>query len=129
MKYAEIFMIKDALQKLGKERLTVAFEIAKNIRACDKVLNEAQEIAKELHQKYADKDEKGEVKQYPDDKGQMLTKISDPALIKDYQVELAKLDTEEHEVVFTKIKKSQISAEKIPGEILVPLIDTVLVEE
>lgn len=128
MKYAEIFEIKLALEKLGKERLPVAFEVAKNIRVANKIITETQEIAKELHAKFADKDEKGETKVYKNDDGQEISKITDPAKLKEYQEELKKLDMEEHEPAFVKIKKSQLDGEKLPAEMLLALVDSIIVE-
>ncbi|MFA6295596.1 MAG: hypothetical protein WC666_04235 [Candidatus Paceibacterota bacterium] len=129
MKYAEIFEIKLALDKLGKERLPIAFEVAKNLRIAKKILDETQEIAKELHAKFADKDEKGEIKTYKNEEGgQEVSKITDADKLKEYQTELKKLDAEEHEVVFVKITKSQLAGEKLPAEILVSLIDTIITD-
>lgn len=128
MKYGEIFEIKLALEKLGKERLPIAFEVAKNIRLANKVLSETQEIAKELHTKFADKDEKGEVKSYKNEEGQDVAKISDPAKLKEYQDELKKLDSEEHDVPFVKINKSQLVGEKLPAEMLLALVDVIITE-
>ena len=128
MKYAQIFEIKRDLQALGKERLPVAFEVAKNIRIADKILNETQEIAKELHTKFTDKDDKGEVKIYKDEENRDITKISDPEKLKQYQEELKKLDSEDHEVTFVKINKSQLAGEKLPAEMILALIDTIIVE-
>lgn len=128
MKYAEIFEIKLALDKLGKERLPIAFEVAKNIRIANKILAETQEIAKELHAKFSDKDNKGEPVSYKDDEGREVSKITDTDKLKEYQVELKKLDTEEHEVTFVKINKAQLAGEKLPAEMLLALIDTIIVE-
>lgn len=129
MKYAEIFEIKNALTALGKEKLAVAYEVAKNIRICDKVLTETQEIAKELHTKFTDKDEKGEVKIYKDEEGRDITKISDAKLLAQYQEELKKLDSENHEITFIKINKAKLEAEKLSADMLIALIDTVIVAE
>lgn len=127
MRYTEIAEIRNALQVLGNEKLPIAYEVAKNIRKCNRILDEVQDIVKELHGKYADKDEKGTVKQYEED-GKQLAKISDPAQLLAYQQELAKIDTEEHEIEFIKISSSKLDSEKLTGNILVPLIDVVIID-
>jgi hypothetical protein len=128
MKYAEIFDIKLALEKLAKEPLKAAFEIAKDIRICTKLLDEGQELTRTLHAQFADRDEEGKIKQYEDEEKRAIAKISDPDKLKIYQEAIQKLNMEEHEVVFTKINKSKLETEKLSAEILIPLIDVIIVE-
>jgi hypothetical protein len=128
MKFIEIVQIKESLKKLSQERLHVAYEIAKNIRICDKIINETQEIAKELYTKYADVDTNGQVITSRDEEGRETAKISDPEKIKECQEELTKLDREEHDVQFCKINKTKLEAEKLSADILIPLVDVIIIE-
>jgi hypothetical protein len=128
MKFIEIVQIKESLKNLSQERLHVAYEIAKNIRICDKIINETQEIAKELYTKYADVDGEGKVITSRDKEGRETAKISDPEKIIECQEELTKLDKEEHDVQFIKINKTKLEAEKLSADILIPLVDVIIIE-
>ncbi len=129
MKFAEILIIKKALMVLGQERLPVAYEIAKNIRICDKIITESKEIANEVYLRYADREENGDVKMYKNELGQGVARITDSTRAAECQVELNKLDLEEHDVSFVKFNKNILKAEKLSADTLIPLIDIIIVEE
>jgi hypothetical protein len=128
MKYLELIEIKNALTDLGKEKLPVAYEIAKNIRLCNNAIQETADVTKTLFESYADKDTKGVPINYPvenePDKTQM--RISDPEELKQYQLELFKALEADHVVEFVKIPKSKIQSEKLIASMVVPLIDVII---
>ncbi len=127
MKIDQITQIKNALNQLGNERLPIAYEIAKNIKTCDKVIDEVQTIVKELFEKYAEKDENGKLKNFEQD-GQLMSKITDAEKLKEYNAELEKVRDDDHEITFHKVLLSKIEAEKLQANTLVPLLDTIFVE-
>ena len=127
MRYAEIKEIVNALTALGNEKLPIAYEIAKNIRKCNKILTEVDETVKELHTKFVDKDENGEVKQYTEG-DKTFSKISDPDQLKAFNEEIAKIEVDEHEITFHKILFSKIENERLAANALAALIDTVIVD-
>ena len=130
MRLLQITEIQRALTELGKEKLPVAYELAKNIRLCNEILTEAQELAKELHTKFADKDENGEVIIYEEEINntkQQISKISDPAQLTMYKAELDKLEAEEHEVAFKTIQASKITT-ALEANKLLSLVDIIVVE-
>lgn len=128
MKYFQIVEIKNALTELGKERLPVAYEIAKNIRICNNAVQETQDINKALIEKFCDKNEDGTPKNYPVEghPEQSQLKIGDPELLKQYSEEWMKALEAEHEMAFVKIPKIRIQSEKLLASVIVPLIDTVI---
>jgi hypothetical protein len=128
MKHIEILEVKKALEELGKERLPVAYEVAKNTRICEKILNETSDILREIFEKYADRDEQGTPIQHQDSdptKGSTM-KITDPAMLKNYRDEIERVLNEDHEVTFVKIPRSRIQSERLTASMLVPLIDVVI---
>lgn len=127
MKYAEIMEVRDALVRLGEKDLPVAYEVAKNIRICNSILNETREILQDLHKKFADKDKDGNIIQY-EENGQQVSKITDKEKLAQYQEELRKLDAEEHEVAFLKVSKASFAGKDVPGLVLVPLVDVVITD-
>ena len=127
MKYAKIKLIEDSLTKLGNKELPIAFEIAKNLRACTKITEESEALFKEVFSKYADKDENGNLIQYSQD-GKPTTKITGADKMEQFNVEVAKIDNEEHEIVFIKIPKSALSGKDLAANILVPLMDDLITE-
>jgi len=128
MKYLQVVEIKNALTELGKERLPIAYEVAKNIRICNKIIDETSEISREMFEKFSDKDANEKPIQVPDDKnnGQMTMTITDPMNLKMYQEELTKILNSEHLVEFIKIPKARIQNEKLTANVVVPLIDVVI---
>jgi hypothetical protein len=131
MKHMQIVDIKNALTTLGKERLPIAYEIAKNIRMCSNVIQETADLSKELFEKFADKDDQGQLINYPVEvpegqPEQTQMRISDPAKLKSYQVELIKVLDADHTIDFVKIPRSKIQSEKLEASILLPLIDIVI---
>jgi hypothetical protein len=128
MKFSEISGIKNALEQLGNERLPIWYEIAKNIRICNKVIDEVQAIAKELFEGFADKDENGKLKQF-EENGRSVSKITDPEKLKAYSAEVEKLDKDDHEITFHKVSLKKIESEKLQANVLVPLLDTIFTAE
>jgi hypothetical protein len=128
MKYAEVFLIKTALEALGKLDLPVTFEVAKNIRACNVVLTEVQELAKELVEKYADRDEAGQLIVTKEGDFEKY-KFNDLVKREHYNQEARKIDLFEHDIKLIKIKRSALPTTGIDISILVPLIDTVIIDE
>jgi len=128
MKYGQILNIQKALEELSKERLTIAYEIAKNIRICKNITDETQSLVAEIQLKYADRDENGNILQEFDEKRRPIFKITNPVKMQQFLGELSKIDNEEHEVTFVKISLNAIKDEKLTAEILLPLLDTVLIE-
>lgn len=127
LRIAQIADIRVALNTLGKQTLPIAYELAKNSRICDIILKESDEILKELQKKYFDKDENGNLKNYSEE-GKQIIKISDPALLKLFNVEFAKFDADLHEVTFVTISPNKLENQAIEANTLLPLIDTVIVD-
>jgi hypothetical protein len=128
MKYFQILEVKNALTELGKERLPIAYEVAKNIRLCNKVIEETAELSREMFEKFADKDKDGKPVQVPDEnnQGQMTMKITDQANLLSYQEEIGKILNADHDMEFVKIPKVRIQSEKLTATTIVPLIDIVI---
>jgi hypothetical protein len=135
MKLAELATIKAALEGLGRQKLPIWYEIAKNLKAVNKVLNEANEVRQDLWNKYADKEEDGKtVKEYMGDKGtpeegKPYTKISDKADLKECMAQMKAMDEDDsYEVKFHRILASRVSAKDLEGVYGEPLIDVIFVE-
>ena len=128
MLYTQIVRIKDALTELGKERLPYAYMIAKNIIACEKIVNESNTIIDAIKKTYADKDEKGEVKLY-NENGNSFFKITDPDILKTAQIELDKATAEDHPISFFTMPLEKIKDLSLPANVLVPLLGTVILED
>jgi hypothetical protein len=130
MKYIEILEIKNALTDLSKERLFVAYEIAKNIRRCNAAIEETQAINKALVEKFCDKDAEGNPKNYPVEgrTDQTQLKITDAELLKQYQEEWIKALDADHTIDFVKIPKMKIQSANLVGSTLVPLVDVIIEE-
>jgi hypothetical protein len=128
MKYMQIIEIKTSLAELGKEKLPIAYEIAKNIRMCNQIIQETQDINKTLVEKFCDKSEDGTPKDYPVENHpeQTQLRIGDPELLKQYQEAWMKALDADHKVDFVKIPKLRIQSEKLLASMLVPLVDTVI---
>lgn len=127
MKFVQIANIHQALNVLAQERLPVAYEIAKNIKECDKVITEVQELLKVLFQTYVDRDLSGNIIAYSENDKQ-VNKISDPAQLKLYTEEIAKIDAEDHDIKLTPISGEKFAGKEIPATVLLPLLDTVIVD-
>ena len=131
MKHMQIVEIKNALTDLGRERLPIAYEIAKNLRICNNFIQETADLSKALFEQFADRDTEGNLINYPVETPpgqpeQSQMKISDPAKLKAYQVELVKVLDADHEVDFVKIPKIRIQSEKLVASVVVPLIDVII---
>lgn len=127
MKFVQIANIHQALNVLAQERLPVAYEIAKNIKECDKVITEVQELLKVLFQTYVDRDLSGNIITYTENDKQ-VNKISDPNQLKLYNEEIAKIDAEDHDIKLTPISGEKFAGKEIPATVLLPLLDTVIVD-
>lgn len=125
MRYQEIAEIRLALLELMNERLPVAYEIAKNIKECEKITTEVQELVTTMQQMYADKDEQGKIVTEKAVDG-ILVKFSDPARRDAYQREILKINQENHEIVFKKIQSSALKDINLPARILLPLVDIII---
>ena len=128
MNYFQILEIKNALIELGKERLPVAYEIAKNTRLCNQIIAETADLSRELFEKFADRDDNGNLIQYPDESKPMQTmlKIDDPEKLAQHQTERIKLLLAEHAVDFVKVPASSIQAVPLAAAILMPLLDSII---
>jgi hypothetical protein len=126
MKLNEINTIRQALVLLGEEKFPIVYEIAKNIKLCDKALDEAKIYGKQLTEKFADKNEDGSIKQYIEN-GQSLMKVTDSEDLEHLQHELSKIENEEHDIPFLIISKDLLKSPTISSALrFVPLIDTVI---
>lgn len=128
MKYKEIVVIKEALEKLGKEPSDALFEIAKNIRICNVIIDEATSLAKDIISKYADREEDGKIKEYPETNGQNTMRVTDPEKMLQLQNNLANLENQEHEVTFVKFSMSKLKNLTLTLDMLIPLIDVIISE-
>jgi hypothetical protein len=135
MKLAELATIKAALEGLGKQKLPIWYEIAKNLKAVNKVLNDANEVRQDLWNKYADKVEgTEEVKEYigeagTPEAGKPYTKITDKADLKECMAQMKAMDEDDSFTVnFHRILASRVSAKDLEGLYGEPLIDVVFVE-
>jgi hypothetical protein len=127
MRYVQIAMIHQALTALGQERLPVAYEVAKNLKACDKIMVEVRDLLTILFQKYVDRDLSGNIVEYEED-GQKRNKISDPEQLRQYNEEIAKIDAEDYEIKFTTIPGEKLAGKEIAASILLPLLDVVITD-
>jgi hypothetical protein len=128
MNYTEIQNVKQALLKISSERLPIAYEIAKNLKLCNKIIAETDEIMMEIYKKYADKDEKGELRVYHDPSEKEMYKISDNEKLLEYQQALNKLYSEEHDVKFITISKTTLIGQSLYATDLLPLLDIIIVD-
>ena len=128
MKFGQIASIHQALTVLGQERLPVAYEVAKNIKACEKVISEVQDLVKSLFQTYVDRDLSGNVIEYEEDGGKKVNKISDPKQLAAYQEEMNKIDAEDYEIKLATIPGSKFEGKEIAATVLMPLLDSVIVD-
>jgi len=128
MKYLQIVEIKSALTELSKERLPIAYEIAKNIRICNNAIQEMTELSRTIFENFADKDEDGNFikHQVGDDPNNMQLKISNSDALNQYQIEFVKLLDVEHDVHFVMIPKARIQTENLLADVLIPLIDVII---
>ena len=127
MTYIEIAELLDALIKLGERDLPIAYEIAKNIRACKVLVREGQEIAQELFNKFADKNPEGKFISYTEGDKQGY-RITDGTKMDLYRAEIKKLEQQEHDLKLIPIPKTSISGKDLPANLLVPLIGTVILD-
>jgi hypothetical protein len=125
MKFNELVALKNALEALGKERLPIAYELAKNIHLADQAINEAQELARELYTKFVDRDENGDVIPYMDQEGQQITRITDTTNLNAYLVEIKKMESVDYEINFVKIGKSTLAKKDLLAEQLIPLLSII----
>lgn len=134
MKLAQLIEIKEKLETIGKLKLPIWYEIAKNLKAVNKVLDEANELRMAIWEKFADKDEAGKVKEYIGEKGtpeegKPYSKITDKAVLAECMAELKNMDDDDtFEVKFHRILKDRISQKDLEGGDFVPLIDVIVVE-
>lgn len=127
MKFGQIASIHQALTVLGQERLPVAYEVAKNIKACEKVITEVQELVKTLFQTYVDRDLSGNIIEY-EDGDKKTNKISDPKQLTLYQEEMNKIDAEDYDIKLTPISGTKFEGKEIAATVLMPLLDSVIVD-
>lgn len=125
MRYPEILEIRIALMELINERLPVAYEIAKNIKSCEKVITEVQELVTTIQQLYADKDEHGKIITEQTADG-IIVKFSEPLRREAYQKEILKINQEDYKLDFKRIKSSSLKDIHLPARILLPLVDTII---
>jgi len=128
MKYYQILEVKNALTDLGRERLPIAYEVAKNIRICNKIIDETAELSKDMFEKFADKGSDNKPIMVPDEKNgnQPTMKITDAVNLAAYQEEIMKILNADHKVEFIKISKIRIQSEKLTASMIVPLIDAII---
>ena len=127
MRFGQIAALQQALTVLGQERLPMAYEIAKNLKACDRVMIEVRELAQIIFQKYADRDLSGNIMEYDED-GKKQNKISDPEQLRMYNDEITKIDTEEHDIHLITIPGIKFAGKDIAAAVLLPLLDTVIMD-
>lgn len=129
MKYFQIEQIQKALTDLSKERLPIAYEIARNLQLCNKVISEVSEVSRQLFEQFADRDEHGEFVRVPQEgnPSNLLMKITDPSKLSAYQQAIQKLAADEHSIPFVTISMDAIKGEKLAAETLLPLLDVILI--
>lgn len=127
MKYREILVIRQVLDMLAQDSMPAAFELAKNIRICDKIIKDGNELSSTLYDKYADRDDKGEIKVY-EDNGKQVKKITNKTKETEFSAEYEKLLNDEHEVTFSKISSAKLADTKLKPMLLVPLLDVILID-
>lgn len=128
MKLAQVAAIHQSLTILSQERLAAAYEIAKNIRTCESILNEVQELMRVLFTTYVDRDLDGKIKEYEEEDGKKVNKISDLQQLALYREELAKIDAEERDVKLVPIPAEKISGKELSAAVLMPLLGTVILD-
>lgn len=135
----QLSAIQQGLQGLASAKpKNCIWALAKNIKICTKAMEEVQEIATERRNDFIDKDEKGNPRLYEipaEEKGKeprRINKISDVLKEAEFNAVINKLNTEKMDVSFHRILQSdiqeEITAGKIDGNHLAPLIDVVFVE-
>jgi hypothetical protein len=133
MKYKQLREVLQGLEGLGTyEKLRLAVEIARNIKRIKAIVEEADELARTIFMKFADKDGDGKVIWYEekDSLGNDVrrNKISDLERKKLHQEEVDKLDEEEHDIELVRIPLSKIEGKEINANFLAPLLDIVITD-
>ena len=127
MQHAQIISIHQALLALGTEKLPIAYEIAKNVKMCERVMAETRELIQTIFKKYADRDDKGNLLEIVED-GKKRHQVTVPENVAQCNEELAKVEKEEHDIKFVPISSSIVIGKDIPVTTLVPLLDTIIVD-
>jgi hypothetical protein len=127
LKLIEIRNIQNALEVLDKQSLPIVYELAKNLKTCSKITDEATQLELDIFNRLADKED-GKLKLYPSPQGDTV-KISDPDKLKEYTDHVQKVNNEEHDITFVSISPRKLEkASGIPAAILIPLIDIIVKE-
>lgn len=128
MKYAQIAEVRWAIQGLSTEyTLTIAYQLAKNLVKCKKVMDEIQDLVTDITKQHAVLDAQGNVT-YLDKK--MVFKSEEDEKITNELIEKVNQDEfvlELHKVPFSRIEKF-VEENGVKGIYLVPLIDVMFVE-
>jgi hypothetical protein len=119
--YDELLALFNSYNEIGKTPREEAYEIAKNIILCSKQIGECETIIKQMHSQFADKDEKGVVKQTMTD-GKLQQSITNPTNLNLYNVEFMKFRQTTYEIDLIPIKKETITDIKLAW-VIVPLLD------
>lgn len=128
LKFPVLVEVQRALETLGQQQLPVSYEIARNLKSIRRVVDEQQEIARSLYEKFADKEDDGSLKRYVVGE-QMKLKISDPKLFIAYNLEVKKIDETEHEVTLYPIAWSKIEKFDLQGNAIAPLLDIIIIDQ
>lgn len=126
MKYAEVVEIERALQRLGQERLSNWYDVAKNIRIAGKVTKEVADLVREAQKRFAKKDEMGEVVFEPAGGELMRPVFATTEDKKAFHEVIKQIDEEERKVSFHKFPMSRLKDLNLPANVMAPLLDVVV---
>lgn len=138
MKRKQLLEIQSALRGISAAKVTEsAWEIVRNLKTVTKVLEEQDEIYKNLYEDFIDKDEKGNPVLYkekkPDGSDVEVTKITDPDRLRGHAEFFKKMLDEEHDVTLIPVSrnafKKQISKGELDLNLLVPLLDVMIPDD
>lgn len=129
MKYSEILEIENALKRLGEERLKCWYDVAKNIGIVSKISRQVGELVEAARQRFAKKDEAGQVVYTPIGGGLMRPEFATPEDQKEFDEVLKKINDDEYEVTFHKFPMSRLGDRELQGSIISPLLGVVILEE
>jgi hypothetical protein len=121
---ADVLAISSALGYLNQKETEAWYQIAKNTKKLKAALDDINESKKLVFEKYAEKDEKGEIKF----KDQNKTQIDFGKNEKEADEMWKKIQEEEIEIDFHTFSSNVLAGQKLNSTIITPLIDIIIVD-
>jgi len=141
MKSTEVLTVHRALQGLIGTDCPEKLMLTLNLKILGKIATEIHEVASDLYDQFADKDEEGKVKYYErevtvDKIGNKEMgkekRISDLKKYAEYMVESKKLDVRDWKISLQRVTKAKMekfmNAKSTDGNLVLPLLDVIIVD-